>query len=457
MKTISKIFGGLSLFIISASVFSAAFELPDYKRVVLKNGLTLILLEQKEVPLVSIDVRVKAGAIHSDIIGLPAVAADSLGFGSGKLSKQDFDKKAEFVGAKFGSGAGKEQSFISASFAKKDVSEMMPLFRDFILKPQFDQVELDKYLTRYAANIEQRKESPKTVISDYFNHMIYGQHPYAVSTTATNESLTKIHRQTIMDFYKNYYQPSNTVMVIAGDINARKMKKRINKLFGKWKDSKTVPSVKVGQIAKLTSANVMLVDKPDAIETTFQFGGVGIARNHPDFVAISVINTILGGRFTSWLNDELRVNTGLTYGARSRFSSMSQGGSFYISTFTKQSSTEAALDLALKTYQRLWNKGLTQSDLDSAKSYVKGQFPPRYETAGQVAGLLADMEVMGISKDFINGFNASVDSLTVEKSKQLINQYFPKDNLQFVLIGKAEAIRDIAKKYGKVTETSIKD
>nr|MCU0332944.1 insulinase family protein [Ignavibacteriaceae bacterium]MCU0407238.1 insulinase family protein [Ignavibacteriaceae bacterium] len=177
--------------------------------------------------------------------------------------------------------------------------------------------------------------------------------------------------------------------------------------------------------------------------------------NNENQTQLDVINTILGGRFTSWLNDELRVNAGLTYGARSRFAQYKLTGTFYISTFTQTKNTEAAIDLALKTYNRLFEKGIDEETLLSAKNYVKGQFPPDYETAGSLAGFLAQKYIYGLDDSVINNFENEVNGLTVDKANELIKKYFPKENLQFVLIGRADEIRDVVSKYGKVTEKNI--
>jgi predicted Zn-dependent peptidase len=140
---------------------------------------------------------------------------------------------------------------------------------------------------------------------------------------------------------------------------------------------------------------------------------LGIRRDNPDFVAIDVVNTVFGGRFTSWLNDELRVNSGLTYGARSGFAPLKNSGTFSISTFTATKTTEATLDKALRVLDSLHKKGIDEKTLASAKNYVKGQFPPKYETASQLAGLLTQMFWYGFDESFINNFQANVDGLTV--------------------------------------------
>jgi zinc protease len=153
----------------------------------------------------------------------------------------------------------------------------------------------------------------------------------------------------------------------------------------------------------------------------------------------------------------LRVNSGLTYGASSRFNNLKNGGSFYISTFTASKTTEPAIDKALEVLKNLHNKGIDETALNSAKNYVKGQFPPDYETTEQLAGLLSQMFWYNFDKSFIDNFEKEVDGLDLAKANQIIAKYFPKDKLQFVLIGKSEDIKKTAEKFGKVTEVEISD
>jgi predicted Zn-dependent peptidase len=236
------------------------------------------------------------------------------------------------------------------------------------------------------------------------------------------------------------------------------MKARLETLFRPWKASVGLKKNEAAAAVLPAATNrVLLVNKEDARETTLLIGGLGIRRDNPDFVAIEVVNTVFGGRFTSWLNDELRVNSGLTYGANSRFTPLKNSGTFAISTFTANKTTEATIDKSLQVLDSLHKKGFDDKTLASAKNYVKGQFPPRYETAGQLAGLLTQMFWYGFDESFINNFQSNVDGLTAAKSKEIINKYFPKDNLQFVLVGKSEEIRKIAQKYGAVTEKEIKE
>ncbi|HEY8398934.1 MAG TPA: pitrilysin family protein, partial [Flavihumibacter sp.] len=257
-------------------------------------------------------------------------------------------------------------------------------------------------------------------------------------------------------FYQQHYIPNGSAIAIAGDFDSRQMKALVTSLFSSWKKSSPVSDKSASaKIQYPTNTRVLLVNKEDARETTFYIGAPGIPRNHPDYIAIDVINTLFGGRFTSMLNDELRVNSGLTYGARSNFSSLKHGGSFAISTFTATENTEAAIDKALQVLNTLHEKGVDEHSLTSAKNYVKGQFPPGFETSRQLASLMTQMFWYGFNESFINNFQANVDNLTLEKAREIIKTYFPKDKLQFVMVGKASEIKKIVSKYGPVTEVQI--
>jgi zinc protease len=440
----------------SANPVTASFVMPSYQSVTLDNGLKVKLMVQKEVPLVTIDAVVRAGAVNDITSGMAYITSQSLLLGAAGQSKADIEQQLDFMGASIDTNADLEGSYIRANMMSKDVDTVLDIFSHVLRQPDFDSVEFDKLKQREIVGLSQQKESPRAVIGRYFNKLVFGDHPYANPVSGNSDTIGKLSVEELRAFHKGYYQPNNMTINVVGDFDVADMTAKLNKAFGDWQTTETVVQPDLSQhLPTLTQPHVLLVDKPDAIETTFLIGGVGIRYDNPDYVGLTVVNTILGGRFTSWLNDELRVNAGLTYGARSGFSPYAQSGVFQISTFTKSSTTKEAIDLALKTYARLWEKGIDQATLDSAKAYVKGQFPPKYETSGQLAGLLSDMYLYGFNDDFINQFQAKVDGLTLADTHRLIKQYFPQQNLQFVLIGNAENIADIAAQYGEVTKVDI--
>jgi predicted Zn-dependent peptidase len=198
---------------------------------------------------------------------------------------------------------------------------------------------------------------------------------------------------------------------------------------------------------------LLLVDKPDASQTYFAIGNVETAVGDPDRVAIRVVNTIFGGRFTSMLNEALRVESGLTYGVRSSFDPRKQPGPYGIYTFTKNDSTVQAIDMALQVLHKLHKEGITAEQLASAKSYIKGQFPPSIETSKALAQRIASDEFYGLSDDEVNQLEARVDAVTPEIARQVIQKHFPEENLVFVLIGKASAIGPAVEKYADKRDT----
>ena len=454
MKTILTLIAAL-IFVSAAS--AQTFKVPPYQKFKLRNGLTVYLMEQREVPLINVSVVFDAGAVQDGTrYGLANMTAEALLFGSAKYTKAQLEEKAEYVGATVDTYAGKEVAKMTVSFAVKDQGLLLDIIQDVLTKPTFDQAEFDKYKGRQLLQLTQQKESPRAVVNSYFNQFVYAAHPYANPVTGTPTAVSAITANDARQFYQKNYTADRASIAVVGDFNTADMKKRITTLFGNWKTAAATSPKLTDPTVAFDKSRVLLVNKDDARETTFLIGGKGITRNNPDFIPVTVVNTILGGRFTSWLNDALRVNSGLTYGANSRFGTYRNSGTFAISTFTKVSTTTEAIDMAVQVLDSLHRTGIDEKTLASAKNYVKADFPPNYESAGSLADLLTDMFSLGFDESFINNFQRNVDGLTVARTRQIIDQYFPKNNLQFVLIGKAETIRDRVKKYGTVTEKEIK-
>jgi zinc protease len=435
---------------------AADFRLPAFETTKLPNGLTVYLMERHEVPLIAVRAVVKAGSVNdASQPGLANLTGDGVLLGTRQHTRDQIDQAFDFRGAQLSAGAGTEQSSVAADFARDDAAALLPLFAEIVQQPSFAASELDKLRARKVNGLKQAKESPRNVVNYYYRSMLFGSAPYANPGAGTESSVAALGRKDVESFHQRYYRPDNAAVIVVGDFKAADMRRQIEALFGQWQASAAPLPVQQNGKVQADKARVWLVNKADATETTFLIGGAGIARNDADYVPLQVVNTVLGGRFTSWLNDELRVNSGLTYGANSAFAPLAQAGTFSISSFTAVDKTEPALDLALKTYNRLWDKGIDAATLESAKAYVKGQFPPRFETSASLSSLLADMYVSQVGREQIDNFMKDVDSLTPARAKQLVDKHFPRDKLQMVLIGKAEAIAKVAAKYGEVTQMEI--
>jgi len=444
-------------FTFSVSAAGNTFKLPKYEKFTLPNGLTVYLMEQHEVPLVYVSAVFPAGAMKDNgKHGLAYLTAETLLLGTKQYTRQQLQDQLDFLGVSYRTNATTEYTSLSLSYLNSDREKVFPILKEIIQSPSFDQKEFENRKKRLLMELDNARERPSSVIGSYYNKFLFGDHVYGNPVSGIKQSVGSLTVADVKAFYKNNYIPGESAIALVGDFDTAKMKQQISQLLRDWKSEGTPTQIKQAPLPSFTKSRVLLVDKEDSVETRFLIGGLGITYNNPDYVAVEVINTILGGRFTSWLNESLRINAGLTYGARSRFNKYKTSGTFYISSFTKTATTVDAIDLALKVMDRLHNQGIDQKTLDSAKNYIKGQFPPDYETPGSLAYLLTTMFLYDLDNSFIDQFQQKVDSLTVEKTKEIVKKYFPKDNLQFVLIGKAKEIKDKVKKYGQLTVKEIK-
>ena len=429
-------------------------KLPPHEKIVLKNGLTLLLLEKHGVPIVDFAAIVKGGSVADPAgqEGLASVTAGLLRKGTAKRSAQQFAADLDFIGGEFGADASTDYSAISSEFLAKDVDKGLDLFFDALLHPAFAQSEVDKLLAQEIDGIKAAKDEAQSVALNYYYGYLFGKHPYGRPGGGDELSLARIKRDAITKFYETNYAPGNTILAIAGEFNSAQMRAKIDQALGGW-SAKPAALPAVPAPLPVKGKKLLLVDKPDSTQTFFVLGNVGTAENDPDRVAIRVVNTIFGGRFTSELNEALRVESGLTYGAAAFFDSRKEPGAFAIYSYTKNESTVQAIDLALQVLAKLHQHGVTAEQLASAKSYLKGQFPPSIETSEQLAKRIAANEFYGLDDDEINKLEERIDAVTPEIAKQVIAKHFPEDNLVFMLIGKASEIAAGVKKYAAQQDT----
>ncbi|MCE9673031.1 insulinase family protein [Myxococcus stipitatus] len=434
--------------------------LPKATTLTLKNGAKLILVERRDVPLVSFSAWLRGGALADPAgkEGLSALTGELLQKGAGARDARQFAEAVDGVGGRLEVHSGLEALTIAGQFMSKDSALMVELLSDMLLRPRFTQEELEKTRARMTSEITAAKDGdPRALVGTYFDAFHFAGHPYGTAVDGTEASLPGIGREDVLAYTKNQLGADRLILSVVGDFDAKALGAKLQKALGDMpKAASPAPQVAATTVSK--GRRVLLVDKPDATQTYFLIGNTSIARNDPDRVAANLAGTVLGGRFTSLLNTELRVKSGLTYGARSYFSPESQPGAFVISSFTQTEKTDKAIDMALEVYARYRQTGLDDATLESAKAYVLGQFPPRLETGQQVADKLSELAFYGLDSRDVDGFAAAVDATTRQAVGTVIQRVLPpSEDLTFVLIGKASAIREMARKYGTVTEMKISD
>jgi predicted Zn-dependent peptidase len=253
------------------------------------------------------------------------------------------------------------------------------------------------------------------------------------------------------------YVGRNLVVIVAGDFDAAAAKTRVAAAFGAAAAGTAYVWTEDHAPARNSAPKVLLIDKPDATQTYFIIAEPGARRVSADRIPLLLVNTLFGGRFTSMVNDALRVNSGLTYGASSQVDMNRLTGALSINTYTRTETTGQAIDMALDVLKRVHEKGISAEQLKSVKAYVKGTYPPSHlQTSDQIATALGEMELFGLGRDEVDEFFARVDAVTLERANDVTRRYYRDDNLSFVLLGKAASIREIAGKYGAVVERNIR-
>ena len=459
MKSYRSMFVALVAAFAFSSAAAADIKLPAYQTITLDNGATLLLMPRKDVPLVAANVAVRGGAL-ADATGKEGTAdllGEMLSQGAGTRDALAFAQAVDGAGGNLGVGSSREAIVANAQFLSKDSALMLSLLADALLRPTMDAAEFDKLRKRAIDGIANAKDSdPRQLIGTYANGWLFRGHPYGRSTGGDETSLATISLADLQAYRQQQMGGDRLIIAIAGDFDAKSMAAQVQQAFGGWaKASGALPQVEAKP--RESGRRVLLVDKPGATQTYFALGNVGSSRNDPARAAQDLVQTAFGGRFTSMLNTELRVKSGLTYGARSALDRPQQPGAAAISSFTKTETTKAAIDLAIATLDRLHKDGLDAATIASAKHYVAGQFAPDLETAPQLAGQLASMALYGDTRDAIDGYLGRIAAATPEQIATARAVFPDSKDLVIVAIGDAARIRDTMKGYGPLTEMKLTD
>lgn len=438
----------------------AGVTVPAHQRFTLPNGLTVVLVPRKDVPLIAFSGFVRGGALV-DPSGKPGVAslvAGLLDRGAGKRSAYEFADALEGVGGTFSAAAGAESISFQGQFLARDRVLMIELLSDALMRPRLAAEEFESYRQREIEFIKSAKDSdPSQLLGIYGRAALFGSHPYGNPQGGSERSLAAITLEDVTAYHRENFGADNATVVFAGDLDPKWMRQAVSTAFAAWGKS-SARRLKLSPAPRVTGRRVLLIDAPGSVQTYFWLGNVGVDRRYSGRPALDLVNTLYGGRFTSVLNTELRVKSGLSYGAFSRFVRGTMPGEFAIRSFTQTDNTVKALDLTLQTLEQLKRGALEQAMLDSSRSYVLGQFPLQFETAEHWANTLADLEFHGLGEDYIEDYGPQLAKVDLPETAAVIADAVPRPtDLVMVLIGDASKIRDAVAKYGPVTEMKIAD
>lgn len=448
----------VAMFAIGPAI-ATGIRLPDHEAITLDNGATVLLMPRNDVPLVAASVAVRGGAL-ADAAGKEGTAdllGGMLSKGAGNRDALQFAQALDGAGGSLGFGSSREAITASAQFLSKDSALMLSLLADALLRPKMEQAEFDKLRKRAIDGLANAKDSdPRQLIGTYAGAWLFRGHPYGRATGGDETSLATITLADLQAFRQQQMGGDRLVIAIAGDFDASAMAAQVKQAFGGWgKAAGTLPQVEAKP--RELGRRVLLVDKPGATQTYFALANIGSRHGDPAEAAQDLVHTAFGGRFTSMLNTELRIKSGLSYGASAQLQRPRQPGASQIGSFTKTESTKAAIDLAIATLDRLHRDGLDAATIDSAKRYVAGQFAPGLETAPQLAARLVEMQLYGDSRDAVDGYLGRIAAATPAQVADARAVFPASADLAIVAIGDAAKIRAALQGYGPLTEMKLTD
>ncbi|MGH8300922.1 MAG: M16 family metallopeptidase [Steroidobacteraceae bacterium] len=435
-------------------------RVPEHERLSLGNGVALILVPRRDVPLVAFNAVLRGGGLAdpSSRPGVASLVAGLLEKGAGERNAYAFADVVEGVGGSFGAGAGPEAITVRGQFLARDQQLMLELLADALLRPLLDGGELEDLADRHIELIKAAKDSdPSELIGTYGRALLFEDHPYGRPVFGSEASLAAIDRDDVLRYYEGQFGAERLILVLAGDIDADLLARMAADSFSRWPATAAPPPALARPRAR-SGRRVRLIDFPGSAQTYFWVGNVGVDKRYPRRAALDLVNTLFGGRFTSLLNSELRIKSGLSYGARSSFARGSVPGEFSLRSFAQTENTGRALALALRTLDRLRCDGVSREMLDSARAYTLGQYPLGLETAADWAAVLAEIELYGLGKGYIDEYPAQLAAVGVAEAQAVIEEAFPAaDSVAIVAIGDAAKIRGAVGEYGPVSQMALTD
>lgn len=435
-------------------------KMPRFERVQLENGVTLLLMERHDVPLIAFNVAIRGGAATDpeNRSGAASLLAGLLEKGAGARDANTFAETIASVGGAIETGASIESISVSGSFLARDQKLMVELLADVLQRPKLEAEHFETLRGRYIEFIRSAKDSDRSSLTSIYGAAsLFGSHPYGRPVNGSEASLAALKHADVQRYYQEHVGADRAIIAVAGDFTTAQLKTLLSRAFSGWRKA-GVPLPKIPKPPVTSGRRVLLVDAPDAVQSYFWAADISVAKRDPRRASLDIVNTLFGGRFTSMLNTELRIRSGLSYGANSRFDRLTDAGSWQMGSFTRTEKTIEAIDLAFATLDQLHQGALEDAQLASARSYVLGQYSLGLETASQWAYQLAVLEFYGLDRNYIDGYAAALAGASLDDAKRIVADVIPtSEELVLVVIGKADAIRDGLRKYGPLTEVKLSD
>jgi len=423
----------------------------------LANGLKLLIVEQHELPLADFVLLVGSGgtADPSGKTGIANLTATMLREGTTTRKSLDIADQTSFLGVGLFPQASWESSTLSLHTPTAQLDSALALFADVALHPSFPANEFDRIKKNRLTELLQLRDQGPAIANLAFPAILYGSaHPYGAPLVGTEATVTSLTTADLQSYYQANFKPNNATLIVVGDVNPTQIEQKINALFGSWQRG-DVAQLTYGEPPKSSATTIYLIDKPGAAQSSFRIGAVGVPRSTKDYFALTVMNTILGGSFTSRLNQNLREARGYTYGAGSRFDMRRAAGPFTASAEIVSAKSDSALLEFMKELNGI-RQTVPADELSRAKRYLQLQLPGNFETTQEIASALVPVALYGLPLDYYNNYVESVEAVTQADVTRVAQQYINPGSLAIVIVGDRKTIEE-ALKSTNIGPISIRD
>ncbi len=427
-------------------------KLPKPTELTLPNGLTVLVLEDHRLPLVTARLNILgAGALNdpADVPGLANITAAMLKEGTSTRSSKQIAEQSDELGATIGAQApwASETASFTASGLSDNASQWIPLAVDVLLNPSFPESELNKLKQRMKVQLQQQRSTAGFLMQERFSRAVYGDHPAAV-TSATLQALEKITPAMLAEWHATRYVPENTVLGIAGDITPA----QVSQMFSPLRAWKAGPS-KVGMPAATKPASgrrIFLVDRPGSVQTDVEIGNIAISRLNADYVPMVVMDRIVGGGSSARLFMNLREVHGYTYGAYSMLVARRYAGPWIAEGSMRTDATGGAMTEFMNEINRIRDKAVPEKELEETKRSIVAGFALTLEEPSELLDYAIALKVYNLPADYWDTYPAKIMAITAEQVQRVARKYIVPDDLQIVAVGDAVKLKPVLDKYGTV-------
>jgi zinc protease len=420
-----------------------SLKLPAIQKLKLSNGLGVWIVEHHEVPLAQINLIVRSGSAADPIgkYGVGSLTAAILDEGAGTRSSLELADALEFLGANLSTTSSFDYSAVRLSVPVSKLTEALPLMADVATRPTFPTTDLDRLRKERLTQLLQARDNPAALIQIAFPRVIFGPtHRYGTSANGLPPAIEAFSVADLQSFYNAHYRPDNSTLLIVGDVTPATVMPMLEKQFGRWKAAGLAPLVAAVPTApQLKSRQIYIVDKPEAAQSQIRIGWVGVSRSTEDYAALEVLNTILGGSFTSRLNQNLREKNGYSYGASSAFDMRLSAGPFLAAAGVQTDKTGPAVGEFFNELNAIVQP-IPEDELAKSKNYVALSFPGEFETTGDLARKLEELVVYNLPEDSYANFVTAVNKVTSADLQKLAARYIQADKMAVVVVGDRKVI-----------------